>query len=182
VIRQVWITPHFGVLSKHPGCSDEGFFFIEAVLTPPSLGCKARFSRVFQLAAVQVPVLSSPSPAPEWARSAKQVAMQQVARETWAAFERRLERAQVPLPQRPDYHKWTRFYLDFCHKYSHLNATSKPPQSVLIANRYAPQSHPKATSRLPQGHPKATPRPPQGYPKATPRLPQGYLKATPKPG
>jgi hypothetical protein len=26
----------------------------------------------------------------------------------------------VPAPQRPDYHKWTRFYLDFCHKYGHL--------------------------------------------------------------
>ena len=49
--------------------------------------------------------------------------MQQVARETWVAFERRLERAQVPAPQRPDYHKWTRFYLDFCHKYGH------PPRS-----------------------------------------------------
>jgi hypothetical protein len=45
--------------------------------------------------------------------------MQQVARETWVAFERRLERAQVPAPQRPDYHRWTRFYLDFCHKYGH---------------------------------------------------------------
>src|SRR5437660_2397555 len=50
--------------------------------------------------------------------------MQQVARETWVAFERRLERAGVPAPQRPDYHKWTRFYLDFCHKYSH------PPRSA----------------------------------------------------
>ena len=49
--------------------------------------------------------------------------MQQVARETWVAFERRLERAQVPAPQRPDYHRWTRFYLDFCHKYGH------PPRS-----------------------------------------------------
>jgi hypothetical protein len=49
--------------------------------------------------------------------------MQQVARETWVAFEQRLERAQVPAPQRPDYHKWTRFYLDFCHKYGH------PPRS-----------------------------------------------------
>ena len=39
--------------------------------------------------------------------------MQQVARETWVAFEGRLERAQVPAPQRPDYHRWTRFYLDF---------------------------------------------------------------------
>ena len=49
--------------------------------------------------------------------------MQQVARETWVAFERRLERAQVPAPQRPDYHRWTRFYLDFCHKYG------RPPRS-----------------------------------------------------
>src|SRR5206468_10873999 len=45
------------------------------------------------------------------------VAMQQVARETWLAYERRLEGAQVPASQRADYHKWTRFYLDFCHKY-----------------------------------------------------------------
>jgi hypothetical protein len=34
---------------------------------------------------------------------------------------------------------------------SHINATSKPPQSVLIGNRLRPQSHPKAT----QGYPKA---------------------------
>ena len=38
--------------------------------------------------------------------------MQQVARETWVAFEQRLERAQVPAPQRPEYHRWIRFYLD----------------------------------------------------------------------
>ena len=54
--------------------------------------------------------------------------MQQVARETWVAFERRLKWAQVPAfvllrpgkpaPKRSDYHKWTRCYLDFCHKYS----------------------------------------------------------------
>ena len=60
---------------------------------------------------------------PEWAVSAKHVAMQQVARETWVAFEGRLERARVPAAQRPDYHKWIRFYLDFCHKYGH------PPRS-----------------------------------------------------
>jgi len=92
------------VLSKRPACSDEGFLSIEAIFTPPSLGCKARLSEVFQLAAVQTPVLSSASSAPGWAVSAKHVAMQQVARETWVAFERRLERAQVPVPQRPDYH------------------------------------------------------------------------------
>jgi integrase len=49
--------------------------------------------------------------------------MRQVAKETSAAYEKRLERARVPMPQRPDYHKWTRFYLDFCNKYDH------PPRS-----------------------------------------------------
>ena len=47
------------------------------------------------------------------------VAVEQVRRETWVAFERRLDRAGVPVPQRPDYRKWVRFYLDFCHKYGH---------------------------------------------------------------
>jgi len=42
-----------------------------------------------------------------------------VAKETWVAYEGRLERAQVPAVQRPSYHKWTRFYLDFCQKYNH---------------------------------------------------------------
>ena len=45
--------------------------------------------------------------------------MRPVARETWEAYERRLERARVPTSQRPEYHRWTRFYLDFCHKYGH---------------------------------------------------------------
>src|SRR5208337_4728482 len=99
---------------------------ITASFTPRRLGCKARFSEVFQLAAVQTPVLSSPTSAPGWAVSAKQVAMQQVARETWVAFERRLERAQVPAPQRPDYHKWTRFYLDFCQSYGHESVMFPP--------------------------------------------------------
>jgi hypothetical protein len=58
---------------------------------------------------------------------------------------------------------------------SHFNATSKPPQSLLIANRLGPQSHPKATPRLPQGYPKGLP---QGYPKG---LPQGHHNATSKP-
>jgi hypothetical protein len=43
---------------------------------------------------------------------------------------------------------------------SHLKAISKPPQSLLIANRLRPQSHPKATLKPPQSHPKATPKPP----------------------
>jgi len=96
---------------------------MEAIFTPPRLGCKARFSEVFELAAVQMPVLSSPSSAPGWAVSAKHIVMQQVAEETRVAFERRLERARVPAPKRPDYQKWVRFYLDFCRKYGH------PPRS-----------------------------------------------------
>jgi hypothetical protein len=32
VIIQVWISTHFGVLSKRPPSADEGFVFIKAVL------------------------------------------------------------------------------------------------------------------------------------------------------
>ena len=45
--------------------------------------------------------------------------MRPVTKETWAAYEGRLERTQVPAAKRPSYHKWTRFYLDFCQKYGH---------------------------------------------------------------
>jgi len=47
------------------------------------------------------------------------------------------------------------------------NATSKPPQSVLIANRLRLQSHPNATLMRPQSHPKAPTRLLQGSPKAS---------------
>jgi hypothetical protein len=71
--------------------------------------------------------------------------MQQVAEETRVAFERRLERAQVPAPQRPDYHKWTRFYLDFCHKYGHppRSPTSLGPflSKLAAKNQSAEQRH-----------------------------------------
>ena len=48
--------------------------------------------------------------------------MQQVPPDVWAAFERRLDQAQVPSGQRPDYLKWVRFYSDFCAKYGHSPA------------------------------------------------------------
>src|ERR1017187_10300681 len=51
---------------------------------------------------------------------------------------------------------------------SHINATSEPPQSVLIANRLQLKSHPKATPMRPQCDPKATPRLHQSHPQATP--------------
>ena len=71
--------------------------------------------------------------------------MQQVARETWVAFERRLERARVPAPQRGDYHKWTRFYLDFCRKYGFppRSPTSLGPflSKLAAKNRSVEQRH-----------------------------------------
>ena len=82
----------------------KGFSSSRPFLLLPGWTVKVEFSEVFQLVPVQTGVLRSPKSAPGWAESAKQVAMQQVARETWVAFERRLERAQVPVPQRPDYH------------------------------------------------------------------------------
>ena len=48
--------------------------------------------------------------------------MQQVSPDIWAAFERRLDQAQVPAGQRPGYLKWVRFYFDFCSKYGHSPA------------------------------------------------------------
>jgi hypothetical protein len=72
--------------------------------------------------------------------------MQQVARETWIAFERRLERARVPVPQRPDYHKWTRFYLDFCHKYGH------PPRSPTSLGPFLTKLASKGQSVVERNH------------------------------
>ena len=59
--------------------------------------------------------------------------MQQVPTDIRAAFERRLDRAQVPVDQRPNYHKWVWFYFDFCHKYGHSPAapTSLGPFKLL---------------------------------------------------
>ena len=63
--------------------------------------------------------------------------MQQVPADIWAAFERRLDQAQVPAHQRPDYHKWVRFYFHFCHKYAHSPAlpTSLGPFLTKLASR-----------------------------------------------
>jgi hypothetical protein len=133
------------VLSKRPALRMRGFSSSLPCLLLPGWAVKPDFQRFFQLAAVQTPVLFSPSFAHGWAVSAKHVAMQQVAKETWVAFERRLERAQVPAPQRPDYHKWTRFYLDFCRKYGHppRSPTSLGPflSKLAAKNQSAEQRH-----------------------------------------
>jgi hypothetical protein len=39
--------------------------------------------------------------------------MQQIPADIWAASEWRLDQAQMPADQRPDYHKWGRFHFDF---------------------------------------------------------------------
>jgi hypothetical protein len=43
----------------------------------------------------------------------------------------------VPADQRPDYHKWVRFYFHFCHKYGHSPAlpTSLGPFLTKLASK-----------------------------------------------
>jgi len=43
--------------------------------------------------------------------------MQELLSQLTAAFDARLQQAQVPQNLRPDYHKWVKFYLLFCQKY-----------------------------------------------------------------
>ena len=45
------------------------------------------------------------------------MSMQQLPQALAANYDRRLDPAHVPSPQRQDYHKWVRFYLYFCQKY-----------------------------------------------------------------
>jgi len=63
--------------------------------------------------------------------------MQQVPADIWATLERRLDQAQVPPHQRPDYHKWVRFYFHFCAKYGHSPAlpTSLGPFLTKLASK-----------------------------------------------
>ena len=63
--------------------------------------------------------------------------MRAVPPEVWATFERRLDEVRVPAPQRPDYRKWVRFYLDFCHKYGHPAASlrSRDPFLAKLASK-----------------------------------------------
>jgi len=57
-------------------------------------------------------------------------------------FQTLLAQAGVPINQRPSYHKWLRYYLDFCRKY-HLEPSEKrhfpdPTGSVLTFQQYTP--------------------------------------------
>jgi hypothetical protein len=105
--------------------------------------------------------------------------MQQVPADTSAAFQRRLDQAQVPADQRQDYQKWVCFYLDFCTKYSHSPAlpTSLGPFLTKLAAKnqsVGQRSQAAAAVRLliqagPEPSPTPAPRPatPAGRPPAT---------------
>src|ERR1017187_2412352 len=98
---------------------DETFPFINRSLTQSQSPCKGNSTSFFSLRASRELPHNRHHPPKRGAVSATDVAMQQVPADIWAAFERRLDQAQVPADQRPDYHKWVRFYFDFCHKYGH---------------------------------------------------------------
>jgi hypothetical protein len=78
-----------GCYPNAPPARMKGFSSSRRFLLLPGWTVKVEFSEVYQLAPVQTGVPGSPQSAPGWAESAKQVAMQQVARGTWVAFERR---------------------------------------------------------------------------------------------
>ena len=77
MIKQVWISTHFGVISKRPLAANETLGFINPTLTPPGFGCKG-LGGVLQPGGFQAPVLRSRISTPGWAVSAKNVARPQV--------------------------------------------------------------------------------------------------------
>jgi len=63
--------------------------------------------------------------------------MRPIPPEVWAAFEQRMDKTRVPAPQRAEYGKWVRFYLDFCGKYGHAAASagSRDPFLAKLASK-----------------------------------------------
>ena len=57
VIKQIWISPHFGVLSRYPCAADNLFPFIRPGVLPPHSAVK-RLLTIFQLAATRAPALA----------------------------------------------------------------------------------------------------------------------------
>lgn len=101
---QTWITSLFGVISGRFPISDEKLLFIRGIFIRRRVsvkGIRALFGwlvyrRLAQADGVQLGT---------GRYLAICVAMEQVRRERWVAFERRQDRAGVPEPQRPDYRK-----------------------------------------------------------------------------
>ena len=83
----------------------------------------------------------------------------------------------MPADQRPDYHKWVRFYCDFCHKYGHSPAapTSLGPFLTKLASKdqsVGQRSQASAAVRLltqAVQEPVATPPPLPATPAPSPR-------------
>src|ERR1035437_6408456 len=55
VIKQIWISTRFGVLSRYPSAADKPFPFIRPVVLPPHSAVK-RLLTIFQLAATRCPL------------------------------------------------------------------------------------------------------------------------------
>ncbi len=57
-------------------------------------------------------------------------------------YEARLAQQNVMAGQRPHYHKWLRYYLDFCHKYSFapLARQSLPAFQAKLRAKHQPEA------------------------------------------
>ncbi len=66
--------------------------------------------------------------------------MNALSEQTVVAYERRMERAGVPVRERVGYLRWVRFYLDFCQKYGHppREASSIPLFLEKLASKQQP--------------------------------------------
>lgn len=75
-------------------------------------------------------------------------------------YEARLNQQNLMVGRRPHYHKWLRYYLNFCHKYSHAQQeraslpvfleklwTKQQPESLRQQAKHAPERlrHPVRT-------------------------------------
>ena len=100
------------MLSKRLRFLDETHFPITRSFTPGAACCK-----VYSEVARGLPARGAKElPCTEWPRA---IAVPLVSPELKAAYERRLDLAKVPAAQRPDYHKWVRFFLCFCQKFGY---------------------------------------------------------------
>jgi hypothetical protein len=128
---QTWITSLLGVISERFPNADEKLLFIRGMFIRRRVSVKGIRALFGLLAYSRLAQADADQP-----RTGRYltigVAMEQVRGETWVAFERRLDRAGVPVPQRPDYRKWVRFYLDFCHN------APKNPRGAKKARRAGP--------------------------------------------
>ena len=122
---QTCITSLFGVTFGRFPIADEELLFIKGIFIRRRVSVKGIRALLGLLAYRRLAQADRDQPR-TGLYLAKGIAIEQVRRETWVAFERRLDRAGVAVPQRPYYRKCVRSYLVFCHKYGHA-----PRQAVL---------------------------------------------------